>query len=278
MATMQEEVLKPPRALGVARIGFIALVLVAGTVFGAWILLTPGGLLGKADAIGYAVCHRIDLRSFHLGERAMPLCARCSGTYLGVVVAVGTLIGLGRGRAGHFPPWPILALFGVFGLAFAVDGTNSYLHFFPNAPHVYEPNNTLRLTTGMLLGLAMGVLVFAGFNQTAWQDWTQRPALGRWQDVAVMLAGAAAMVLLVLWENPLVLYPLAIISSLSVVALLTAVYAVMAMIVLRRENRARRWQDLAVPVLAGATLALAQIAVFDWVRFAVTQTWNGFSL
>ena len=53
-----------------------------------WLLNTPAGLLGKADAVGYAVCHRIDLRSFNLGERQMPLCARCTGMYLGAVLGL----------------------------------------------------------------------------------------------------------------------------------------------------------------------------------------------
>ena len=278
MAAMNEEILTPPRSLGLARIGFAMAVVVASVLFGAWLLLTPGGLLGKADAIGYAVCHRIDLRSFHLGERPLPLCARCSGTYLGVLVALGTLTGLRRGRAGSFPRWPILALFGVFGLVFAIDGLNSYLHFFPNAPHLYEPSNTLRLISGMLLGLGMGVLVYTGFNQAVWKDWLPQPALGRWREVAVLLVAAAGMVLLVLWENPLVLYPLAIASALSVLGLLAVVYTVMAVIVLRRENRAGNWRDLALPGLLGFSLALAQIAAIDWIRFAATQTWNGFVL
>jgi uncharacterized membrane protein len=275
---MHEETLTPPRGLGVARIGFAMAVVLASLLFGAWLLLTPGGLLGKADAIGYAVCHRIDLRSFHLGERALPLCARCSGTYLGVLVALGTLLALGRGRAGRFPRWPILALFGVFGLVFAIDGLNSYLHFFPNAPHVYEPSNALRLISGMLLGLGMGVLVYTGFNQAVWKEWQPRPALQGWRDVAVLLAAAAGMVLLVLWENPLVLYPLAIASAAAVLGLLTVVYTVMAVIVLRRENRASGWRELALPGVLGFSLALAQIAAIDWIRFAATQTWNGFVL
>lgn len=278
MAAMHEETLTPPRSLGLARIGFAIAVPLASVLLGAWLLLTPGGLLGKADAIGYAVCHRIDLRSFHLGERPLPLCARCSGTYLGVLVALGTLIGLGRGRAGRFPRWPILALFGVFGLIFAIDGVNSYLHFFPNAPHLYEPSNTLRLVSGMLLGLGMGVLVYTGFNQAVWKDWLPQPVLRRWQDVAVLVVAAAGMVLLVLWENPLVLYPLAIASALSVLGLLAVVYTVMAVIVLRRENRAGKWRELALPGLLGVSLALAQIAAIDWIRFAATQTWNGFVL
>jgi len=51
-----------------------------------FVVFTPEGLLGKADAIGYAVCHRIDLRSYHIGERPLPLCTRCTGMYLGAML------------------------------------------------------------------------------------------------------------------------------------------------------------------------------------------------
>ena len=51
---------------------------VAALAFVSWLLNTPEGVLGKADAIGYAICHRIDGRSFHLGNRQFPLCARCT--------------------------------------------------------------------------------------------------------------------------------------------------------------------------------------------------------
>ena len=37
--------------------------------FGVWFAITPPGLIGKADSIGYANCHRIDERSFHIGNR-----------------------------------------------------------------------------------------------------------------------------------------------------------------------------------------------------------------
>jgi hypothetical protein len=61
--------------------GKLLLVAALAALLIAWLSLTPPGLLGKADAVGYAVCHRIELRSFHLDGRPLPLCARCSGMY-----------------------------------------------------------------------------------------------------------------------------------------------------------------------------------------------------
>jgi hypothetical protein len=88
------------------------LLLALSLLLFVWLALTPPGLLGKADAIGYAVCHRIAERSFLLGERAVPLCSRCSGMYLGALA--GILFHLRFGRRGGLPPRRIQAAFVVF--------------------------------------------------------------------------------------------------------------------------------------------------------------------
>ncbi len=266
------------RAVGPARWTSLWVFLLSGAVIGVWLYLTPGGLLGKADAIGYAVCHRIDLRSFHLGDRQLPLCSRCTGMYLGAVLGFGYAFALGRGRSGLMPRWPILLVLGAFGLAFAIDGANSYLSFFPGVPHLYTPNNTLRLITGTLLGVSLSTVVLPGFNQTAWKDWSREPVLRSFAELGLLLLLAGGLIAFVLTDNPLILYPLALISSLGVLALLTTVYLMLFVIVTRRENRAASWRGLGLALAAGLTLAMAQIALFDLARYGLTGTWNGFQL
>jgi uncharacterized membrane protein len=39
-----------------------------------------------AYAIGSIICHQIGARSFHLGSAALPVCARCTGIYIGAAV------------------------------------------------------------------------------------------------------------------------------------------------------------------------------------------------
>ena len=251
----------------------ISLALLVG-----WLSSTPPGALGKADAIGYAVCHRIEVRSFHLGDRPLPLCARCTGMYLGTLLAVGTFLGLGRRRAGSFPAWPYLALLGLFAAAWAIDGVNSYLSLFPRLPHLYEPNNVLRMLTGTLLGLGMGTLVYTGFNQTVWRTWDQEAPIRRPGDLLWLLGLSILLIAVVLTENPLVLYPLALLSGLGVLGLLTTVYTMILLLLFGRDNRADGWKDLRWPLLAGFVLALAQIALFDLARLWWTGTWSGFAI
>ena len=104
-------------------------------------LLAPGGLLDKADKVGYAVCHRITVRSFLIGERQMPLCARCTGQYLGAVAGLLYLLIRGRVRASELPAAPVLGVLVLFLGLWAFDGVNSYLTLFPGMPHLYEPHN-----------------------------------------------------------------------------------------------------------------------------------------
>jgi uncharacterized membrane protein len=266
------------RAPSRLHLGTLGVLLPVGLVVAAWLFLTPGGLLGKADAIAYAVCHRIDLRSFHLGTRAMPLCARCSGMYLGALAALGGLLAMGKSRHGEFPRASLLVLFGLFAAVWAVDGLNSYLTLIPGAPHAYEPNNVLRLGTGLLMGLTLGMIVFAGFNQNAWRDWKKEPVVGSFREVAGLVLLAATLGALMLTENPLILYPLALISAAGVLVVLGLVYAVVALLVLRRENRIDSWSGLVVPVSLGLGLAVLQIGLLDLARFTLTGTWAGFSL
>ncbi|MCC6190773.1 MAG: DUF2085 domain-containing protein [Anaerolineales bacterium] len=241
----------------------------------SWLWTTPPGLLGKADAVGYAICHRLDLRSFHLGDRQLPLCARCTGTYLGVVLSFGVLAALGRGRAGGVPRGRVLfALLGFIGLM-GLDGLNSYLTLFPGLPHLYEPNNTLRLITGALNGLALAGLMFPVLNQTLWRDWQDRPVIGSLRQLLLLVLLAGGVVALVLTEAPVVLYPLALLSAAGVLVILVSLNTTILLIVTRRENRASAWPGALLPLLAGFALAIIQIGVVDAARFAIFGSWGG---
>jgi len=242
-----------------------------------WLLNTPPGILGKADAVGYAVCHRIDLRSFHLGERQVPLCARCTGMYLGAVLGIGFQAWRKPRRAGSPRPSVLIAL-GLLAAAFAFDGINSYLHLIPGTPRLYEPQNWLRLFTGSGMGLALAGMLYPAFNQTFWKHSDPRPALENLGSLGVLVALASLLNLLVMTENPLVLYPLALISAAGVLLVLTTVYSLVWLMLFRAENRLERLSQAWLPLLGGFGAALLQIVVLDWLRYLLTGTWDGFHL
>ena len=251
--------------------------LAVGLLFVGWLFNTPAGLLGKADALGYAVCHRIDLRSFHLGDRAVPLCARCSGMYLAAMLGLGYQVATGSRRSG-MPGRSAMAVFGLFVVAFGVDGMNSYLSLFPGAPTLYQPQNWLRLLTGTGMGLAMAGVLMPVFNQTAWHKLDRDSTFPGATSLLPLILLAGLMDFVVLTENPLVLYPLALISAAGVLVLLSLVYCMVWMLILRRENRYDTFPQIGTFLMVGFGTALLQIALIDAARYLLTGTWDGFHL
>ncbi len=241
-----------------------------------WLKFAPSGLLGKMDAVGYAVCHRIGERSFHLGDRALPLCARCSGMQLGALLGI-TYQSI-WGRRGKFPPKKILAVLGVFAFFFVVDGVNSYLNFMPVLSSIYPSQNWLRLITGTGLGLGMAAIIFPIYNQTFWQDWKDEYALGEWKSLFGLIGLAALLDLAILSENPLVLYPLAVLSGIAVLVVLSMCYSILVVMIFKKDNFFSSWKSAWLPLLAGFAITITQTFVIDLLRFAFTHTWGGFVL
>lgn len=229
-------------------------------------LMAPGGLLDKADKIGYAVCHRITVRSFMLGERQMPLCARCTGQYLGAVTGLLYLLLRGRWRASEFPAPAVLTILTLFLGIWAFDGFNSYLTLFPGMPHLYEPRNILRVSTGLLQGFAVISLVWPVFHLSVWEEPDPQPVLRHAGELAILIGVGALLVVALQSDIEAILLPLALLSSLGTLILLTMVMTVIMLLLLRRNNRARRLRDLLLPATVGLAASLALIAAIDAAR------------
>jgi uncharacterized membrane protein len=267
----------PSRPL-IARVAPYVVASLALVALGTWLLNTPPGLLGKADAIAFAICHRLVSHSFLIGNRAMPLCARCTGIYLGALVGLFAMAGMGRRRAGGLPRRPLLLVLLAFIGIMGVDGINSYATLLPGLPHLYQPQNWLRLVTGTLNGLALAALIYPVLNQTLWRDWEDRPVLGRFRELGLLLVLSSVVVALVLTGDTAVLVPLALLSVLGVVALLVALNTTVLLLAIRRENRVTNWAGALTPLLAGFTMTMIEIGLIDLVRFSIFHTWSGFGL
>jgi uncharacterized membrane protein len=240
-----------------------------------FLLGTPNGLLRKADMVGYAVCHQIESHSFTVAGHQLPLCARCTGTFLGALVGLfGQGVVLRRRRSGEFPPASILAILVGFTLLWMADGLNSYLALL-GGPHLYEPRNALRLTTGALNGLTLSALIYPVFNISFWRRPADEPALRNLPDLGVLLLLEAALIGLVLSRQDFLLYPLAVVSAGGVLTLLTSVNTVIALILTRHDNSIEDWRQAIVPISMGLILSLVQVGLIGLVRFRLTGTLEG---
>jgi uncharacterized membrane protein len=247
-----------------------------------WIYIAPPGLMGKLDGIGYAVCHRLDSHSLHVAGIEMQLCARCSGEFNAAAVAL-IFQGLVAGRKSRLPRRSILAVLVVFFLAFGIDGSNSYLALlkttylgaFSNIPNLYVTNNTTRVFTGSGMGIAMAAVLFPMYNQSIWRAPVDAPALD-WRKFAILVGIVLLLDAGMLTESPWILYPVAILSSLGVVALLSLIFSIVWIMVMRQENDFDHGRQLWLPAVAGLTLAFLLIVSIDLFRFNLTHTWTGF--
>lgn len=253
-----------------------ALLVLAVIVTGVWLFLTPKGILGKADAVGYAVCHQIEARTFQMGGRHLPMCARCSGLFLGAVL--GLMYHLLHGRKGRMPPVWSLIIFGFLAFLWVMDGVNSFLMLLPNIPSLYQTQNWTRLVTGTGMGLAISAVLWPSFIQTMFTRWEDEPVLGSWRQVVGLLVEAAFLIGTVLVQVPYLLYPLSLISAAGVIILLTMVYSMVFVMVIKRENTNSRFRELVTPLLAGYIVAMLQIGAIDLLRYLWTGTWAGFNL
>jgi uncharacterized membrane protein len=272
--------------------------------------------LAKPHMIGYAVCHQIPSHSFFVCAHQLPLCARCTGTFAGALLGfLGQIFVLRRRRTTEFPPPGIIAILIGFTLLWAFDGANSYLGSIVRGPHLYEPRHELRVLTGVLNGLTMSVLVYPAFSVTFWRHPDPERAVRSPRDLGVLVLLEVAMAGLVLvsaapwWLAKLsldavrqigpssflldagslilqlavslqciVLYPLAWLSTLGVLVLLTTVNTMLVLIFARRENVVDSWRNAAIPLLAGLAVSLLQVGAITLVRFTFTGTFFGLPL
>ena len=253
-------------------------------VFAVWFSIAPPGLLGKADAVGYAICHRIDERSFQIGDRQLPLCARCTGEFYSAAISLLFFSFVSKKQSG-MPGWKLGTPLLLFFVAFGVDGSNSFLYLLKqtgggvlnNIPNLYIPNNTLRLFTGSGMGIALASILYPAFNQSTWKDTDPSRALS-WKKLSILVGIILLVNFAILTDSPIILYPIAILSVLGVLALLIIVFSMVWILMMRQENEFTSLAQMWLPFLAGTTLAFLMITGIDLFRFQLTGTWGGFPL
>ena len=232
------------------------------------------GPMGLMRGVGYAVCHQITVRSYIFGTWVMPLCARCTGQYLGVMAGFFYAWRWGRLRAAGLPGRGMLVALLLLLAGWALDGINSYLYLLTQTPFLYTPHNILRLVTGMGQGVAVSMLFLPFFNQVFWYAPDPRPVLTRWRDLLIVLGTTAILTLAVNSRWPILFYPLAVLSTAGVVLLLSLVGLLITVLALGAENQATTWRDFGRFWLPGLAFATLLILGMDVLRAGAEQRWG----
>ena len=242
----------------------LVLAAASTTLAVVFLIFTSPGFWNKLMAVGSAVCHQDPAHSFLVYGRQMPLCARCTGMYLGALLSLA--FHFQRGKLGSLPPRKMVIPLGLLFFAFALDGLNSWAGSLGTGWNFYETTNLTRLVTGTGAGLVIGAVLAPIFNQTAWASWIKASALPNGKKLAVLLAAAVVIILAVYTSPQALRYPAAILSVLGVMVVLCLAYTTLALIILKRENIANSWRDLLLPLLVGMFTAFLQISFLAFLR------------
>lgn len=245
------------------------LAVVAGVLLAVF-LLAPWPLAVKSWALLHGLCAQRPSHSLALGETLLPFDARMTGIYGGFATTTIWLLAKGRFRAWRFPRRSIVVLLAAFVGTLGIDGVNALLVDI-GVPPFYPPDNRLRLTTGLLTGIALAVALCHVLATTLWRRGDGRLSpVKHIGEVAflVVLQGPFAVVALSGWDMahaPLSL--LLIGSAATVVAMLTL--ASLTMLRLRDRTYASGG-DLqgvaAVSLLVGLVLMGAIAGVRFWAE------------
>ncbi len=229
------------------------------------------GFLDILSLFGAGVCGQMPSHSFIIGGRQLPLCARCTGTYLGALLGFLGLAALRRWRASGLPPSEVLVSLISFIVLWGIDGLNSFLALLPNAPHLYQPHNLWRLITGTLQGLALSIIVYPIFNFVLWKEADSERVVRNWRELGYLLISAALLVWIVQTQASFLLHPVAALSILGVLAMLTLVNTMIVLIVTRRESKAESWHDAFRPLLLGLLAGFLELGALGLLHLALIQ-------
>lgn len=95
------------------------------------------------------ICHQIPERSFKYKNYVFPICSRCTGIYLGIIVGFFFTIFIDLFKINTFYPIVILT---IMLIPTAIDGFGQLFGF-------WKSNNIRRFFTGWLTGLGGGMAI-----------------------------------------------------------------------------------------------------------------------
>ena len=255
---------------------------------GAAFILAPFPLKDKLDAIPFGIDPQRPSHTYFFGGTPLPglewlapaepvklsLEARKVGMYVGFLAIWLYLLVLGRGRAKGMAPPAILLTLVIFVSIMGLDGFNAFFYDLKFLPHLYAPRLDLRLGTGLLCGYAFAGILLPVVNYSLWRDASRdaRPIIANWKQFLGGFGVLAIVYVLNASGVGILLYPLSIIASASVMILVALINVVFLLSIFAKEGSASTWRDALNPFAAGVAFALVELGLLSLLRYAVMGT------
>jgi|SRR5579859_557473 len=219
-------------------------------------------------AIAFGICPQRSGHSLFLGGQQMPIEARMAGMFAGFIIGGAYFAANRRLRAWRIPSGMIAVILIGFVALMGADGLNAFL-FDLRLPHLYTPDLSLRLGTGLLTGLTMAAFVLPTFSSTVWQAGPDISPIANGRQLLVAVLCEAVYFAAARSGIGLLYYPVSLLAVLSVPILISVIVMIVGVSLLKRANKATRWSELAL--LAGGSLLIAFmfLAAVSLVRYGL---------
>lgn len=220
---------------------------------------------------GFAVCHTLPARTLTVGGHYLPMCARCTGIYVGIACSYLFLIVRRGFRVNALPPLPIAIAFAAFLLPMAVDGITSYVG-------LRSSNNELRFFTGLLAGSALPLFAFPLLAPELVFKPADVPTVrpfGPWYDYLIWAAVVALGIPLGLADRVPLYYPIAVISVLGLCGIFFNLAIVIWEMLLEKAGKWGRRPLTFIPAALTVALVFTLLNIFHRVTFAALLKANG---
>jgi hypothetical protein len=139
----------------------------------------------------------------------------------------------------------------------------------PSVPHLYPPQNLLRLITGMLMGITIGSLVLVMFNSLVWRAPNPDSIFATRREFFALLGLSGLLALVVHGEFAPLLYPLNLAILIAILMLHTLLVTAF---VANLTRPALNWRQTVPTFAFGALIALSYLSAIALLRVLLLPT------
>jgi uncharacterized membrane protein len=203
-------------------------------------------------------CHQIPDRALDLGDRVLPLCARCTGIYTGFFVAIVFQLCLRCRRGKQLPPVAITSICILLIAVLVGESLGSMFSFWTSGTQA-------RFVLGLLGGISIGVLLLPVLNCFSIRSRIERSIVGRWQTNLTLLLTALAVYGISHFDTTCVFYLLLCTSIGGIVLFYLSANTALVSIVLsdRKTNRTIRTETTIILVFC---LVVAELWILKTIH------------
>lgn len=245
------------------------LVVFGATVLGFFVLLfaLPGNLNDKLLLLATGACAQRPGHSYFMAGMQLPMEGRMVGIFGGFALTLFFLWFIGRGRAFHQPPLPVMLVLVAMVATIAIDGLNATAYDM-QLPTLYTPQNWLRLTTGVLSGIGLAGLTQPFFNSITWRRGYNRRSFENWGELIVMLSIGLLLGLATASGWNWLYWPIALLTVGGLIVALVVMNSMVFTVALRRENRIDSAMEMLTPISLIFIFSLGELILFGAMRVA----------